>query len=152
MDSAEILFQFFFSAGGTCKQFWYGQGCRHFDVFHAAFPLPTTASPTLQGALKDGFVEAVVACDMPEPSKLPSLDKCQKSSLWTHREVDLAPHPITGLVLQTGDAEKFHQALGLESLDPLLRVSRQSSFHSNSDHVSTAVKQRPDHHWVSTAS
>ena len=32
-------------------------------------------------------------------------------------EVDLAPHLVTGLVLQTGDVEKFPQTLGLESLD-----------------------------------
>ena len=31
-----------------------------FDVVHPAFPLPTTASPTLQGALEDGFGEASV--------------------------------------------------------------------------------------------
>ena len=62
------------SAGGRCEQFWHGQGCPHFDVVHRAFPLPTTASPTLQGAgvLKDGFGEAVVAGDMPEPCKFPS--------------------------------------------------------------------------------
>ena len=36
------------------------------------------ALPTLQGALKDGSGEAVVECDMPEPSKCPSLDSCQK--------------------------------------------------------------------------
>ena len=34
----------------------------------------------LQGALKDDFGEAVVACDMPEPCKFPSLDSCQKRS------------------------------------------------------------------------
>ena len=34
------------------------------------------ASPSFQGALKDGFREAVVACDMPEPCKFPSLDSC----------------------------------------------------------------------------
>ena len=45
----------------------------YFDVVHPAFPLLTTASPTLQGVLKDGFGEAVVACDMPEPCKFPSL-------------------------------------------------------------------------------
>ena len=72
-DSAEILFQSF-SAGGPCEQFWHGQGCPLFDVVHAAFPLPTTASPTLQGAMKDGFGEAVVACDMlPEPCRFPFL-------------------------------------------------------------------------------
>ena len=32
------------------------------------------ALPTLQGALKDGFEEAVVACDMLEPYRVPSLD------------------------------------------------------------------------------
>ena len=36
-----------------------------FDVVHPAFPLPTTASPTLQGSPKEGFGEAVVACDVP---------------------------------------------------------------------------------------
>ena len=30
-----------------------------------------------------------------------------------------------GLVLQVGDAEKFPQALGYESLDPFFRVSKQ---------------------------
>ena len=60
-DSAEILFQFVcFSAGGPCEQFWQGQGCPLFDVVHPAFPMPTTASPTLQDALKDGFGVAVV--------------------------------------------------------------------------------------------
>ena len=59
-----------------CGQFWYGQGCPLFDVVHPAFPLPTTVSATLRGALKDGFGEAVVACDMPEPRKFPSLGVC----------------------------------------------------------------------------
>ena len=40
-----------FSAGGPCEQFWHGQGCPLFDVVHPAFPLLTTASPTLQGSL-----------------------------------------------------------------------------------------------------
>ena len=53
-----------FSAGGPCEHFWHGQGCPHFDVIHPAFPLLTTALPTLQDALKDGFREAVVAHDM----------------------------------------------------------------------------------------
>ena len=56
-----------FSARGPCEKVWNGQGCPLFDVVHPAFPLPTTALPTLQGVLKDGFGEAVVACDMPEP-------------------------------------------------------------------------------------
>ena len=47
-----------------------------FCIVHPAFPLPTTASLTLHGALKDGLGEAVMACDMPEPRKFPSLDSC----------------------------------------------------------------------------
>ena len=68
------------------------------------------ASPNLQGALKDGFGEAVVACDMPEPGKFPSLDSCQKRFPWTHKEVHLAPYPVVGLMLQVGDTEKFPHA------------------------------------------
>ena len=54
-----------FPAGGLCEQFLHGQECPLFDVVHPAFPLPTTASPILRGALKDGVEEAVVECDMP---------------------------------------------------------------------------------------
>ena len=75
------------------------------------FPLPTTASPTLHFALKNGFEEAVVACGMPTPSKFPSLDSCQKKFLWTHKGAALAPHLVVGLLLQVGDTI----ALGLES-------------------------------------
>ena len=78
---------------------------------HPAFLLPTAASPTVQGALKDGFGETIVVCDMPEPCKFLSLDSCQKRILWTHKEVDLALHPVVGLVLQVGNAGKFPQTL-----------------------------------------
>ena len=107
-----------FSAGGPCEQFWHGQGCPLFDVVHPAFLLQTIASPTLQGALKDGFRETIEVCDMPKPCKLPSLDRCQKRFLWTHKEADLPLHPISGLVLQEGDTEKFLHALDFESMDP----------------------------------
>ena len=46
-----------------------------------------------------------------------SLDSCQKRLQWTNMEVDLAPHPVVGLVLQVEDAEKFPQSLGFETLD-----------------------------------
>ena len=61
-DSAEILFQFFFSfsAGGPCEQLWHGQGCPLFDIVHPVFPLPTTASPTLYSTLKGGFLLRVL--------------------------------------------------------------------------------------------
>ena len=45
--------------------------------------------------------------------------------LWTRKEVDLALHPVVGLVLRTGAAEKFAHALGFESLDPFFSVSKQ---------------------------
>ena len=65
-DSAEILFQSFLQ-----KAFENSSGMGRdvrplFDVVHPAFPLPTTASPTLQVAWKDSFGEAVVVCDMSE--------------------------------------------------------------------------------------
>ena len=66
-----------FSGGplpGACEQFWHGQGCPVVDVVHPVFPLLITASPTLPDALKDGFGEAVVACDTPEPCKSRSLE------------------------------------------------------------------------------
>ena len=63
---------------------------------------------------------------MHEPCKFSSLDSSQKRFLWTHKETDLAPHPVVGLVLQVGDVEKFPQALGFESLDPFSKVSMQS--------------------------
>ena len=98
---------------------------------HPAFSLPTTASPTFRGALKDGFGEAVVVCDMPELSKFPSLDSCQKRFLWTHKEADLAP--VVGLVLKLGDSKKFPRAPGFESLDPFFQKQQAGSmFHSRS--------------------
>ena len=87
-----------FSAGGPCEHFRHVERCPLFDVVHSAFPLPATVSSTLQGALKDGFGKAVVACDMPEPCKFPSLDRCQKRSLWIYKEVDFSLHPVRGAV------------------------------------------------------
>ena len=107
-----------FSAGGPCEQFRHWQICPLLDVVHPAFPLPTTASATLQGALQDGSGEAVVACDMPGPCMLSFLDSCQRRFPWTHKEVDLAPHTVVGLVVQERDAKKFPHTFGFKSLDP----------------------------------
>ena len=128
-DSAEILFQSFY-ARGSREQFWHLQGCPLFGVVHPAFPLPTTASPTLQGALEDGSGEAVVACDMPEPCKFPSLDSCQKCSCGPTRKLIFSAPSLCPL-LRVGDAEKFHQALGFENMHPFF-FSQQagSKFHS----------------------
>ena len=40
-------------------------------------------------------------------------------------EVDLAPQPVVGHVLQAGNIEKFPQAPAFENLDLLFRVSEQ---------------------------
>ena len=58
------------------------------------FPSPITASPTLPGAKKQDFGETAVARDMPEPCEFPPLH------MRAHKEVNHAPHPVTGLVLQ----------------------------------------------------
>ena len=72
-----------------------------------------------------------MACDMPKPCKFLSPDSCQKRFLWTHKEVDLAPHPVVDLVLQVGNREKFPPALSLESLDPFFQSQQaESMFHS----------------------
>ena len=47
----------------------------------------------------------------------------------THKEVDLAPHLVVGLVLQVGETEKRPQTLGFESMDPFFRVSKQGPVH-----------------------
>ena len=100
-----------------------------FVVVHSVFSLPTTASPTLQGTLKDGFGEAVMACNIPEPCKFPSLNSCQVPVDPQGKEVYLAPHPAIGLVFQVGDTEKFPHAVGFKSLDHFsflfFRVSKQ---------------------------
>ena len=45
--------------------------------------------------------------------------------MWTHKGANNAPHPVVGFVFLVGDAEKFPQALGFESLGPFFRVRKQ---------------------------
>ena len=45
--------------------------------------------------------------------------------LQAHKEVDLAPHLVIGLVFKVGDGDQFPLELRLENLDPFLRVSKQ---------------------------
>ena len=77
-DSAEILFQSF-----LLEVLVSGSGMGR-DV-HSLM-----SSIQHWGALKDGFGEAVVACDIPRLCNLPSLDSYQNRILRTHKEVDLA--------------------------------------------------------------
>ena len=63
---------------------------------------------------------------MHKPCKFPSLDSCWKRFLWTDKEAEFAPHSVIGLVLKVGDVEKFPQALGFKSLNPLFfSISKQ---------------------------
>ena len=69
-----------------------------------------------------------MACDMPKLCKFLSLDSCQKGFLWSHKEVDLAPHPVVSLVLQVGGVEKLLQALGFKAWIPFFfSVSKQEA-------------------------
>ena len=105
------------------------------DVHFLTLPiqcLPTTPSPTLQGALKDGFGEAVAARDLPEPCEFLSLltvarrDSCGPSK---NLVFDIAPHPVVARTLRVGDADKFSEALGLKNLDPFLSQQAESMSH-----------------------
>ena len=73
-DSAEILFQSFPQEALVSSS---GMGR---DVHSLILSIQhfLCRPPTLQGALKDGFGKAVVACGVPEPSKFPSLDSRHK--------------------------------------------------------------------------
>ena len=90
-------------------------------------------SSTSQGALKDGFEDAFVVCDMSKPCTFLSLGHCQKRFPWTHKGIDLAPHPVVGFLLQEGDTEKFPHALGFKSLDLFFSQQAGSMLHSQEE-------------------
>ena len=48
----------------------------------------------------------------------------RRDSCGVQRATDLAPHPVVGLRLQDGHAEKFAQAPGPEKLELFVRVSK----------------------------
>ena len=74
----------------------------------------------------NGFGEAVLPCDVPQPCKFSFLDSGQKRFLWTHKEVALAPHLVFGLVLHVGDTVNFPHALGFKTLDHIFCQSQQA--------------------------
>ena len=126
-DSAEILFQSFLQEALLSSS---GRDV-HSLMLSIQHLLCRPRRRLPSNCLEGWFGEAVVACDMPEPCKFPSLDGCQKRF---HKEIDLTPHPAVGLVLQVGDAEKFPQALGFESLDSFFQSQHAGSmFHSRKE-------------------
>ena len=93
-DLAEILFQSFLQ-GALVSSSGMGR-----DVYSLMLSIQHFLFlPWRRPSSSDGFGEAVVACDMPELGKFPSLDSYQERFLWTHKEVDLDLHPVVGLVL-----------------------------------------------------
>ena len=79
-DSAEILFQYFLQEALVNS---YGMG-RNVHSLMLSIHV-SSASLTLQGVLKDGFGEVVVARDMLEPCEFPSVDSSQRKLLWAHK-------------------------------------------------------------------
>ena len=69
-------------------------------------------------------LEKILACDIPESNKFPALDSCHKRFLWTHKAVDLTPHPVVGLVFQVGDT-KVSSCTWFCNLNSFFRVSEQ---------------------------
>ena len=92
-----------FSAGGRCKQFWYGQGCPLFDVVQTAFPLPTRRRPPSKVSRR--MVLERLSWRVPCPNhasfRLSTVAR-GGSILWTHKDVDLAPNLVVDLVLPVG--------------------------------------------------
>ena len=73
-DSAEVLVQSFLQEAIVSRSGM--ERDVHVDVVHPAFTLLTVVLPILQGALKNGIGEAVVARHMPEICEFLSPDSC----------------------------------------------------------------------------
>ena len=115
-DSTVILFQSFLQAALVSSS-GMGRDVHSFTLsIQYSLCRPRHRPPSCIGALKGGF-GGVVACDMPQPCELPSLDSCHRWFLLDHKEVDLAPHSVVGLVLQAEGAkigEKADQVLNVK--------------------------------------
>ena len=86
-DSTEILFLCFLQV--HCEQLWHGQRCPLFDLVHPAFPLPTTASPTLQHALKDVLKMLSWRVTCPNHASFPLLTVARRGSRVPTRQLIL---------------------------------------------------------------
>ena len=119
-----------FPAGGHCEQFWHGQRCPILDVVHPAFPLPTTALPTLQGALRMVLERLSWRVTWPNHAGFRLLTVVRRGScgptrkLILHRTLSLSWAPTAG------DAEKFPYTFGFESLDSLRCGEYDHTFHT----------------------
>ena len=77
----------------------------------------------------DGLGEACgfVTCPDHVSFHLLTVGRGGSYAVWAGKEVDLAPHPVIGLVLHAVDAEIFPQSLVLQSPDPFPRVGRHGA-------------------------
>ena len=76
-DSAEILFQSFLREAVFVSSSGMSRDARSLTLSSQHFLCQPRRRPaTLQDAMKEGFGEAVVACDMPETCEFWSLDRC----------------------------------------------------------------------------
>ena len=117
-DSAEILFQYVLQELLWAVLAWAGM-----SILRCCPPflLPTTVLPTIQPRCPEGrMLRGCHGMWHARTMQISIFWQLQKRFLLTHMEVDLAPHPDIGLVLQVGDMGKCPQALDFESLDPFL--------------------------------
>ena len=113
-----------FSAGGHCEQFWHGEGCPLFDVVHTAFPLPTTVSPTLQHALKDGFGKAVHTMQVSLSWRLPEAVPVGPQGSWF---CSMPSCRSCAPCTEVGNAEDFPWAFGFKSVNPFFQSQQAGS-------------------------
>ena len=66
---------------------------------------------------------------MPEPCKFRSLDRCQRSLLWTYKEINFAAYLVVGLVFQAEDAKNVFIHLVSKPGSLFFRVSKQGHGH-----------------------
>ena len=129
-DSAEILFQSSLQEALVSSS-GMGRNVHSLTLSTQHFLCRPRRRPPSKGALKDNFGQAVVACDMPDSCKFPSLNSTvsRRGSCGPTREFILLR--TKSFVCAPGrDAEKFSRAFGFEGLDFFLSHQARSMFHS----------------------
>ena len=122
--SREILFQSFLQEALVSSS-GIGREVHSLILSIQTFPLLTMALPGPPRCPEGWF------CKL---SRCVCQGCCQKRFLWTNKEVDLALHPVVGLVLQVEDEGKFPHELGFKSLDPFSELASK-------DHVPQPLKR-----------
>lgn len=95
-------------------------------IYWLDLELPSPPASDFDSASRDGFVEAIMSCDVAKPCHLPALNSDEKRFLSAHETFSLAPLIVVHFVLAVGDAEEFSQSLVLQCLSPFFPVSARS--------------------------